>query len=168
MNNVMLLGILFHKLSPTVFTDTNGMFSWLIIRLPFPVDYLSSTALAMLFKAKHWIQVPLSCQLNASLIIHYCSLIYCVDKWVIDKVFLSSYKDLVNIFKNTQMFEYSYISTLFGGLWQTIKLEFCVLANIFFSKLGENSMWSYFSTYMFSIWGIIRNCLYKQFWKTNR
>lgn len=82
--------------------------------------------------------------------------------------FLSLSKDLVKIKKNIQMFGYSYISTLFGGLWETIQLEFCVLANSSFSKLDENSMWSYFSTYMFSIWGTVRNCFNKQFWETNR
>lgn len=53
MNNVMLLGILFHKLSPTVSTDINCISPCLIVRPPFPVECLSTTAAAMLSKAEH-------------------------------------------------------------------------------------------------------------------
>lgn len=52
-----------------------------------PLDCNCSTATAVLFKAKHGIQVSLSCQLNASLIFLYCFQIYCVDKWAVDGIF---------------------------------------------------------------------------------
>lgn len=143
--NSMLLGILFHKLGPTTSTDSKrSTFSWLITRFPFSVECFSSTTIAMLFKAKHWIQVPLSCQLSASLIFLYCFQIYCVDKWVVDRIF-SLCKNLVKIKK---MFGYSYIAYLLS-LEATGKLSnksFASMPTFFCSKLGENGMWYYFNT----------------------
>ena len=79
--------------------------------------------------------------------------------------FLSLYKDLVKIKKKTPnvwVFIHC-LSTLFGSQWENIQEELYILANASCSKLGENSRWSYFNTFIFSNLVIIRSCFNKQF-----
>lgn len=77
------------------------------------------------------------------------------------------YKVLVKI-KNPHVWIFIHcLSTLFGNQWETIQGEFYILANISCSMLGENSMWSYSNTYIFSILVMVRDCFHKQFSETH-
>lgn len=97
-----------------------------------PLDCNCSTATAVSFKAKHGIQVSLSCQLNASLIFFYCFQIYCVDKWAVDGIFKVCIRIWWRLKKKPQMFGYSYIAYLLSleASGQTSKKSFIFLPTL--------------------------------------
>lgn len=128
---------------------------------------LSQVSAAQLFIVTHWIQVPF---LTNSMHTRFCFIVskYIVqmtELWTVFTKFVCGFCEDEN--PNVWASVYC-LCTFFGSQWETIQDNSYSLANISYPVFGGNSMWPYFSTCVFSILVIARNCLNKQFGEPNR